>query len=356
MFILRLLNKFSLLCINFIIGCAGVYAQQDSTQTEDYSMFGDATEVKRYATQKVLNLTPTRLISIGMEFQSNSVLPVTNTGNNTGNVYNLRPVIMPRLAANFPVISNDKIIVNLGGQYWGTPYSVQRKGVNLVEPGEGLPAPVGSLDANMLHSAGILGSVFKPLNEKNFLIIQAGADINAAFPAGGSVSGKAITISASAIYGWKLSERNMWGLGASRTYRMGRVIHVPVLYWNKTFNDKWGIEMVLPARGFIRHNISTQNLLLLGFELEGNQYLLPQANQTAWGRQDLFLQRGEIKPRLQWDRQLKNFIWLSVQAGARINGRFNFTDRFNGKDDHVVYQTNLRTALFVNFSLNLVSP
>jgi hypothetical protein len=356
MFMLRLLNRLCLMCIYFTIANTGVYAQQDSTETEDYSMFGDATEVKRYATQKVLNLTPTRLISIGMEFQSNSVLPVTTTGTNMINIYNLRPVIMPRLAANFPIISNDKIIVNLGGQYWGTPYSVQRRGVNLVEPGEGLPAPVGSLDANMLHSAGIIASVFKPLNEKNFLILQAGADMNAAFPAGKSVSGKAITISASAIYGWKLSERNMWGLGASRTYRMGRVIHVPVLYWNKTFNDKWGIEMVLPARGFIRHNISAQNLLLLGFELEGNQYLLPQANQTAWGRQDLFLQRGEIKPRLQWDRQLKNFIWLSLQAGARINGRFNFTDRFNGKDDHVVYQTSMRTALFVNFSLNLVSP
>jgi hypothetical protein len=128
------------------------------------------------------------------------------------------------------------------------------------------------------------------------------------------------------------------------------------LYWNKTFNDKWGIEMLLPARGFIRHNISTQNLLLLGFELEGNQYLLPKANSTAWGRQDLFLQRGEIKPRLQWDRQLKNFIWLSVQGGARINGRFNFTDRFNGKDEHIVYKTDLQTALFLNFSLNLVSP
>lgn len=327
-------------------------AQTDSTDVEDYSMFADATEVKRYATQKVLNLTPTKLISVGMEFQSNSIMPVTDMRTNEVSFFNVKPVFMPRIAANFPLVSNDKVIINLGGQYWGTPYNVQRTGGFLVGPGSGLPIPARNLDANMLHSGGILGSVFKPFNEKNFLIVQAGADLNAAFPAGQSISGKAVTVSASAVYGWKLSERNMWGLGASRTYRMGRVIHVPVLYWNKTFNDKWGVEMVLPARGFIRRNISAQNILLAGFELEGNQYLLP----GALNGNDLFLQRGEIKPRLQWEKQLKNFIWLSSQAGARINGRFNFADKYNAKDADDVFRTSLRTALYFNISLNLVSP
>lgn len=344
--------RFTSLLLLAFIHILPASAQEDSTDVEDYSMFADETEVKRYATQKVLNLTPTKLISVGMEFQSNSLLPITNMSNNAVNTFNLRPVLMPRIAANFPVVSNDKVIVNLGGQYWGTPYSVQRMGTTVAEPGDLLPVPARNLNDNMLHSGGILASVFKPLNEKNFLIVQAGADLNAAFPAGRAISGRAITISASAIYGWKLSERNMWGLGASRTYRMGRVIHVPVLYWNKTFNDKWGVEMVLPARGFVRRNFSAQNILLAGFELEGNQYLLP----GAMNGNDLFLQRGEIKPRLQWEKQLKNFIWLSTQAGARINGRFNFADTYNAKDADDVFRTTLRTALYFNISLNLVSP
>jgi len=72
--------------------------------------------------------------------------------------------------------------------------------------------------------------------------------------------------------------KNMIGAGLARTYRAGRLLHVPVLFWNKTFNDKWGMELLLPARGFVRYNFSTTSMLQAGFELEGNQFLvrLPQ--------------------------------------------------------------------------------
>lgn len=330
------------LCMITLFAVLPVCAQEDSTEVEDYSMFADATEVKRYTTQKVLNLSAAKLLSAGLEWNSNSGLPVTNQSTNEARNYNIKPLLMPRILVNFPVVSNDKLIVNLGGQYWGSPYNITGA----------LQSPVNTLDANMMHSLGVAASIFKPLNEKRFLILVAGADLNTSFPSGQSLQGKAITISASAIYGWKTSERNMWGIGASRTYRLGRVIHVPVLLWNKTFNDKWGVEMVLPAKGFVRRNFSSQSLLLAGFELEGNQYLIP----NGFNNGDLFLQRGEIKPRLQWERQLKNFIWLSTQVGARINGRFNFTDQYNGKDADDLFRTSLKTALFFNISLNLVSP
>ena len=42
-------------------------AQEDSTEVFDYSKFGDAQGVKRYCNQKVLNQTPQRIISLGME-------------------------------------------------------------------------------------------------------------------------------------------------------------------------------------------------------------------------------------------------------------------------------------------------
>ncbi len=322
-----------------------VLSQEDTTVVEDYSMFGDATEVKRYTTQKVLNLSASKLLSAGLEWQSQSGLPVTNQRNGAESNNQIRAVALPRLLANFPVVSTDKLILNIGGQYWGTPYQIT--------PSAGqLTTPLAATDANMLHSMGITTTVFKPFDEKRFLIVAAGADFNTSFPANQSVSGKAITVSASAIYGYKTNERTMWGIGASRTYRLGRLIHVPVLLWNKTFNDQWGMELLLPAKGFIRRNFSTKSLLLAGFELEGNQYLLP----GGFNNSDLFLQRGEIKPRLQWERQLKNFIWLSAQAGARINGRFNYTDKYNGKDEDDLFRTSLKTALYFNLSINLVSP
>lgn len=153
--------------------------------------------------------------------------------------------------------------------------------------------PAKYLNENILHSMGVIASMFKPLNEKNYLILQANLDFNSAFPRNGvSPTSEALTLSGAAIYGWKSNERKMWGLGVSRTYRMGRPIVVPVFLWNQTFNDKWGTEIILPAKGFVRRNISAKSLLLAGYELEGNQYLLPGANTNQPDGGNIFLQRA----------------------------------------------------------------
>ena len=328
------------------------WAQEDSTDTEDYSLYADEVQVKRFVTQKVLNLSATKLISIGYEMQTQHTMDVATGEGAFSQFYQVRQASGPRVLVNFPLVSNDKIIFNLGGQYWGTFYSVDPAGSTTH-----LSAPASYLDANMLHSFGIISSVFKPLNEKNFMIFQLGADFNGAFPGNGfNVTGEAITVSVTALYGWKPNDRKMWGLGIARTYRMGRPIIVPVLMWNQTFNAKWGTEIALPAKGFIRRNISPSSLLLAGYELEGNQYMLPgMATGGAWPT-NLWLQRGEIKPRLQWERQLKNFIWLSAQAGVRINGRFNFSDRYNGQESDEVFRTQLGAPFYFNIGINLVSP
>lgn len=328
------------------------FAQVDSADSEDYSQYGDQVEVKRFATQKVLNLSATKLISIGYEMQAAHSMDVTSGTNSNPQVYRVRQASGPRVLVNFPVISNDRIIFNLGGQYWGTFYTMEPSGTTT-----SLQPPTGYLDRQMLHSVGIIGSVFKPLNEKNFLIIQLGADYNAAFPGQGQpATAKAITVSGTAIYGWKPNDRKMWGIGIGRTFRMGRSILIPVLLWNQTFNAKWGTEIALPAKGFLRRNFSSSNMLLFGYEVEGNQFLLPGAGGTSATPTPLWLQRGEIKPRVQWEKQLKNFVWLSAQAGVRINGRFNFTDRYDGKESNEVFRTVLGTPFYFNIGINLVSP
>ncbi|MCU0388474.1 MAG: DUF6268 family outer membrane beta-barrel protein [Chitinophagaceae bacterium] len=335
-----------------LICFSGLFAQEDSTDTEDYSQYTDEVAVKRFATQKVLNLSATKLISVGYEMQTTHFMDVAIGVNTYSQFYKVRQASGPRVLVNFPIVSNDKVIFNLGGQYWGTFYTMEAE-----SPTTSLNPPADFLDKYMLHSMGIISSVFKPLNEKNFLILQLGADFNGAFPGNGNtVNGEAITISGTAIYGWKPNDRKMWGIGVARTYRMGRPIVVPVLLWNQTFNAKWGTEIALPAKGFLRRNISPSSMLLAGYELEGNQYMLPGAGGNATATSNLWLQRGEIKPRIQWEKQLKNFIWLSTQAGVRINGRFNFTDSYNGKESDEVFRTVLGSPFYFNIGINLVSP
>lgn len=55
-------------------------AQTDSTEVlEDYSNYGEVDGVKRFATQKVLNQTPAKIISLGYDYTGEFHMPGRNT-------------------------------------------------------------------------------------------------------------------------------------------------------------------------------------------------------------------------------------------------------------------------------------
>ncbi len=322
-----------------------VNAQDIPTETDDfsdYSNYGDASGVKRFTTQKVLNQTPTRIVSVGYEWQTAFEMPDVPLGGmlpafTDESVKNVRGV---RLQVNLPVISNDRIIWQMGAQYWGSRFLFTDQVSN---------NQVKSLSSPGISTAGINTTIFKPLNEKNFLIFQGSVDLNGAYQRFNEISAKGVTYSATAIYGWKTSEKNLIGTGVARTYRAGRQMYVPVLLWNRTFSDKWGMELLLPARGHVRRNFSTSSMLQLGYELEGNQYHIPSG--TA------YLQRGELKPRILWDQKIAGFIWLQLQAGMRLNWRFDMMQEYDGKKDtERIFTSAIKNPFYFGISLNFVSP
>lgn len=334
------------LTIICLLSSLWVFSQTDTTDNIDYSNFGDADGVKRFCTQKVLNQTPQRIISLGFEQYGAFEMPgVSFLTRQAPAQININQVNAIRAQVNVPVISTNKLIWQMGVNYWSSKFNVANPNVNEFAT---------ALSNNALLTAGLNTTVFKPLNEKNFLIFQASADVNGLFENVNDIQNKAMTASGTIIYGWKTSEKNMIGAGLARTYRAGRLLHVPVLFWNKTFNDKWGMELLLPARGFVRYNFSTTSMLQAGFELEGNQFLvrLPQTLSI-----NTYIQRGEVKPRIMWDKKLTGFLWLNAQAGLRYNYRFDVVNRYDAMEESQrFFSSNLGNPLFFNISLNFVSP
>jgi hypothetical protein len=343
------MHKFFSICL-LLLSVFG-NAQEDTTEVFDYSQFGDAEGAKRYCTQKVLNQTPQKIVSLGFEYQGKFSMPDVPLGMNLPAMqsFNVRNVSALRAQLNIPVISTNKIIWQMGLNYWGSKFNIEESSNNSF---------ARTLNDNYMTTAGINTTIFKPLNEKNFLILQASADVNGVFEKLSDVSGKALTYSWTAIYGWKTSEKNMIGTGLARTYRACQLIHVPVLFWNKTFNDKWGMELLLPARGHVRYNFSTSNMLQFGFELEGNQFWMnPSSGSMSSTSAPIYIQRGELKPRIMWDKKITGFIWLNAQVGVRSNWRFDVMNEYNGRKDNQRYFTsNLSNPMYFNISLNLVSP
>lgn len=325
------------------------------TDSLNFDDFGDVDnkEAKTFCTQKVLYLSPAKLISIGYEQQGNaslqSVLSHSSSTNSPIPVNTKRTLSRYgglRLIVNTPVISRSNLIINLGVSYWNS--NVDAEGLE--------QTPFWQAMQKGVRTTGMNATVFKPLDSRHFTLIQANADLNGNYKTLGDVRKNMLTISATAIYGWKRDDNFMWGVGLTRTYRGGNLLHIPVLYYTRTFSPTWGIEAILPARANIRRNFGTNSLLMLGYELEGNSYYLGES--TVKGHEGaMYLRRSEIKPRLTFERQLTGFIWLSAQAGMAFNWRYNvFHTRNPHAGEKPVFTNSLRSVPYFNLSLNLVSP
>jgi hypothetical protein len=344
---LLVLQQFYLICgmkkLLFLLSASffalSSYAQDSTSEASDQpvesfdaSAYGDADASNALCTQKVINQTPTRIISVGYEHNLKHDISGI-TANGLGGM---------RLGASVLAVSTNKVILSIGASYWGSKFNAPN-------------IPVATSDTlkrllnNRMDVFGFNGLMFKPLDAKHFIIAQANIDFsNIADNSTFGFDTDGMTYYASLMYGWKKNDYKMSAIGLARTLRLGRPLFVPIFLYNKTFNSQWGVEMLLPARAAVRYNFSNTNMLLAGFELEGQQYYMNGIN--TW------LQRGEIKPRLTWEKKLTGFIWTSVQAGYRLGYRLNGVSKYNGKVVNEVMVNNWGNSPYFNVSFNFVTP
>lgn len=324
----------------------------------DAFVMADETPIKNFCTNKITNLSPTRLVGISFDYlggytMRSEAAPGLSSSESARYPTYEAPVNRNsglRLDANIPIISKNNIIANLTASYWESRYDIPENTVN--------PAHQIALNQarHPLRTTTLGTLIFKPLDEKHFLIFQAEAALNGNYnfddiqPDFGLMK-----YSATAVYGWKYSDNQNLGLGITRTYRGGSLLHIPVLLWNKTFNDRWGMELLLPARGHARYNFSTKSMLMFGYELEGQSYHVQSASgsNTTYGFSQMELRKSEIRARISWDKSLTDFVWLNVQAGVRPMYRYDLAQQASTD----AFITNkMGVPLYFRVGINLVSP
>lgn len=354
------MNKKITLLFVCLSGLTSLFAQTDSIvfEDEDFSQYDnvETTPTKRFASSKVLGLSPSKLISVGFDYQGSSVITAGAFGDYAEEEKKVNFNYGTRFAANFPVISNTKWLLSLGLSWWDNNYSFENE--------DGLNNPLlKTLNANGLRTTGFNATLFKPLNESWYIISQGSLDFNGDFRANQLPASNQLKVSVTALAGKKAHDRRMWGFGISRTYRAGQLSYFPVLLYNYTYpNKKWGIEALLPARANVRYTINSRNLIFAGFELEGNSYRLNNLMSSTSNLpfNALELKRSELRPRITYEFALYKFFWVSVQVGYRYNYRFNTDNgdfyRSSGKDIPYTAVNNLSNTFYASISLNLVSP
>ncbi len=344
---------------------------------EDYSLYDNveysAEGAKRFCSPKIEGLSPAKLISIGYDYQlgydmSADTLNSIQTGPGG---FNLGPqdarVLSShglRLGFNIPVISKTNLVWQLGANYWEQRYNFADE-ASLSNP------MLKSLSAYGLKTAGISTTLFKPLDDKQFILFQGSADYSGNYTLKDMMPLNYLKYSAALIYGKRPTELKQWGVGVARTYRVGEINYIPVVLFNMTdVQNKWGTEILFPARAHVRRTINSRNMLFAGYELEGQSYRMWNTSSTdAYQMRDdeLEIRRGEIRLRMVYEFSLKEFIWMSIQAGYRINYRFDMDRLIGGEENYrafglidgtppYVMINNLTNPLYFNVSINLVSP
>ncbi|MDX2282634.1 MAG: DUF6268 family outer membrane beta-barrel protein [Bacteroidia bacterium] len=336
---------------------------------EDYSLYDDVTfadaGATRYCSPKIFDLSPQRFISIGWDYQrpfdmaaspigsyAAGDAPAAAESGRAGYTGGLR------LGANIPVVSRNSIVWQVGASFWDIRYSFQN-----IDEEPGAAGLLNTLDERGLRTAGLNTTIFKPLDEKNFILIQANADLSGDYRLPQFQSLRYVRYSLAALWGRRPSDRLMWGVGAARTYRVGEMNYIPVVLYNYTApSRKWGTEILFPARAHVRRNFSPRSILLAGYELEGQSYRL---NTLSDETRSLEIRRGELRARLDYQFQLAGFVWASAQLGWRYNWSFdadyledNGKEFFRGffGDQPFAMLNDLGNPLYLQVGIHLVSP
>lgn len=349
-----------------------VSAQTDSLaveEEEDYSMYEDVVYAdggtKIFCSPKVFDLSPQRFVSIGWDYQLPFQLSASSLGSFAADE---EPPVAEegriayagglRLGANIPVVSRNNIVWQMGANYWDVRYRVED-----VQTGTNPAGLLTALDERGLRTLGLNTTIFKPLNETQFLLIQANADLNGDFPILEPQSLRYLRYSVAALWGKRPHDRLMWGVGMARTYRVGEMNYIPVALYNFTAaSRKWGTEILFPARAHYRRNFSPRSILLAGYELEGQSYRIDPLSEAD---RSLEIRRGELRARLDYQRQLAGFIWVSAQAGWRYNWSFDadylpndgqeFFRGFFGDQTYAMLNQ-IGNPLYFQLGVHLVSP
>ncbi|MCI5058524.1 MAG: hypothetical protein MRY83_20605, partial [Flavobacteriales bacterium] len=307
------------LCVTYSFS----FAQTDTTFQEeeiDWSQYENLSfadeNVKRYCSAKIFNLSPQRLISVGWESQLGHEMSFTRPDAyldgdefNAAEKYEINHAGGIRASANIPTVSNNKIIWQLGFNYLETNYEAEQfvGGTVAGNFGAAITEGLKSLDLNT--------TVFKPLNEEDFIIFQGSVTNSGNYTWENFQDIDYLRYSAAALWGKRKSDYLQWAVGLARTYRVGELNYIPIVLYNYTSkNRKWGTEILFPARAHYRRTFNPRNLLLAGYELEGQSYRL---NDLSPANRSWELRRGELKLRLEYQKQIKGFVWFAFQAGYR---------------------------------------
>ncbi|KAA9325001.1 DUF6268 family outer membrane beta-barrel protein [Adhaeribacter soli] len=204
-------------------------------------------------------------------------------------------------------------------------------------------------------------AVVRPVNYRNYWILRVKGQLNGDYTSSELNFSDYLRTTAEAIYGWKINKDFSWGVGAQLGYQFGRKTIYPAVLYNRTFNDRWGLEAVFPAAAVMRYNKSDKTLFYAGYNLDGFSYIIkvdkpPFSSDPAFANlKTIELRHNDLRLKLRWEQEIYDFIWFSLEGGLRYNIAYDAFEQ-GSKRDVTLIESEVGTAPFAQAEIYFVVP
>jgi len=219
-----------------------------------------------------------------------------------------------------------------------------------------------SLDDKSLKSLGSNFYFLFPRKNKTFFAVQVNLAFNGDYYRDDVSLTEFLKVSAGPMWGKKPNDNLMYGFGFAYSYTFGDPSISPLFAYYHTFNNKWGIEALLPLEAKLRFNMNEGSIMYLGAETRGASYNIRLDDPALANKSTLELRHSEIKFLFSYDQEIHDFLWVSLQVGYRHNLNFNLAESNRNRkptnffEREYIVESQLEDALYFNISLNIKPP
>lgn len=248
------------------------------------------------------------------------------------------------LKLKVPVLLKERTKILLGYSYFYESYHFNTIGLDFSETFQ-------SLDNDRLKGNGYSLIVSHVLNEKNYLGFRYKYGVNGNYSKWTNFDSRYAIHSFMGLYGIKKTATFEWGIGLLFSSSFRRTSGLPFLLYNRTFNDKWGIESMFPANFFLRYNVGPLAIATFGLEYNSKSYRL-DVESTTNGPLDYAFNHSELLLSANLEKHLSSWIWANVKVGYQQNFSSDFEPKSDGTS---FFQAEPKNGLYLQIGI-FVSP
>ena len=201
----------------------------------------------------------------------------------------------------------------------GFQYTLEKYHFSDIDPEN---APLFSrLNNAELKTTGVAAYIVHPINEKIYTSFRFGASWHGDYSTFISLDNRFAIYRAAALIGIKKRDNLEYGIGLLFIKSFRRTSILPFGFYNQTFNEHWGIEMVLPVSIKGRYNFNEHSMALFGAEYSSQDYALkvPQPSMNPFLPQPLkapfHYHRSSIDLTTSFYQRLTSWTWVELKAG-----------------------------------------